>query len=237
MTRRLIPLVVLSFAATASACSELQTAPVADQALQPMFAKPPKAGGASVLAALQSGMTAADQPVSSAVKGGLLELSAGAFTATVNLGSLVSDANLVDCLQEPSDMPAEVLAILKNRLSGGTNAGEFAASIDRDAALAGTESVGNAVALRGAVWLQLGKNNDRIGAGFPTITYAGVPGTINDASQVRVFTIGNTTGDVRVTERYDGNGDGKIKANDPVAHLTCPLSNMDTDIVLTISPS
>lgn len=171
-------------------------------------------------------MNAASHAVSLSETSDQLELGADSYTLTMNLGSLVTASNLTSCLQEPDPIPPAVLDVLIQRLSAETHLQGFSTSIDKQAALAGSESTDNGLALRDDWWLQLGKNNDRIGAGWPTIVFEG-PGSIDDATQTRVFRITNTTGDVRVTQRYDGNGDGKVKANDPVAHLTCPLANME----------
>jgi hypothetical protein len=206
----------------------------------PAFAKPPNAGGGSkgsgADVALQGGMNAASQRVSRTESSDQLGLGADSYTLTVNLGSLVTASNLTSCLQEPDPIPPAVLDVLVQRLSGATHLQGYSTTIDKQAALAGTESTDHGLALREDWWLQLGKNHDRIGAGWPTIVFEG-PGSIDDATQVRVFRITNTTGDVRVTERYDGNGDGKLRANDPVAHLTCPLANMeDGGIEITVAP-
>lgn len=222
-----------------AACGEPPVGPAFDD--PPSFAKPPHAGGgekgAGADLTLQGGINAGAQPVSRSESTDQLGLSAESYTLTMNLASLVSDANIGACLKEPADMPDDVLQILRNRLAGAMHVEGFSTTIVKEAALTGSPDQDNQLALRGDWWLQLGKNNDRIGAGWPTIVFEGDPGSIDDATQVRVFSIRNATGDVRVVERYDGNGDGRIRANDPVAHLTCPLSNMeDGGIELTVAP-
>jgi hypothetical protein len=196
--------------------------------------KPGSGGGATATASFSGAMNSADQAVAVGSSSGGLTFSASSYQLDLDLGSAWS-TNQAACSTEPTNLPGYALDTLVARLGASTN-GAMEVAIDAQAAVNGTSSVENTISLRNDIWLQLGKNNDRIGAGWPTVTYSG-PGDFADATQPRVFTFQNTTGDLRVVWRYDGNGDGKVKANDPVGHLTCPLANLTSPIVLTVNPS
>jgi hypothetical protein len=172
--------------------------------------------------------------VSVSESGGTIIAEAGSFTLDVNLGSTYS-TDPEACLKEPADMPADVLETLVGRLEAA-HLEDFRVEIDKQAALDEVQSTANVIELRGDFWLNVGLNNDRIGAGFPTVRYEGDASTIDDGAITRTFTFLTASGDVRVVERYDGNGDGKIRPNDPTAHLTCPLAN-GTEIGVTLAPA
>ncbi|HUF69608.1 MAG TPA: hypothetical protein VMM79_13275 [Longimicrobiales bacterium] len=116
-------------------------------------------------------MSAAPQSGSSGNGAGA---SSGTFTVDVNLGATYS-TDPTACLKQPADLPDDVLAILVGRLEE-TYLESFSVGIDAAAVLAGEPSVDNGISLRSERWLQLGKNKDRIGAGWPTVVYDGDPG-------------------------------------------------------------
>ncbi len=235
--------VVLALAMV-TACSD--AGPTAPPEVVQAFARPPGAGGgngggggdnggsSATTASLDGGMSAVAQAVSVSESGGTIIAGAASFTLDVNLGSTYS-TDPGACLKEPADMPANVLEILVSRLEA-VHLEDFRVEIDRQAALDEVQSTDNLIQLRGDFWLNVGLNNDRIGAGFPTVRYEGDASTIDDGTIIRTFTFLTVSGDVRVAERYDGNGDGKIKPNEPVAHLTCPLAN-GTAIGVTLAPA
>lgn len=201
------------------------------------LAKGPKPGGgggsATALMSFTGSMSGAVQSVTLGTSSGGLTFSASSYELDLDLGTAWS-TNQAACSTEPANLPGYALDTLVARLGAATH-GAVEVAIDAQAAVNGTSSVENTISLRNDVWLQVGKNNDRIGAGWPTVTYSG-QGDISDATQTRVFTFQNSTGDVRVVWRYDGNGDGKVRANDPVGQLTCPLGNLASPIVLTVNP-
>lgn len=231
---RAVLFLVLPPLALALGCGDAPSAPTLSAPDGADYAKPPWAGGddggdedsGATTLALSGGMTAEAQPVEAKEQSGSLKAEAGGYAVTSGLGGTFT-GSLEDpspCLFEPSDADTQLKEDLIDQLSA-SGTGDLTMLIDKDAVAAGTTSSDHMLRLAlSEGLLQIGRNNDRIGVGFPKVS------STTDGA-VRTFTFLADFGDVRVAQRYDGNGDGKLKPNDPVAHLTCPL-NIDVTAVL-----
>lgn len=229
--RRPVLLLLLAPTALVLGCADAPSAPTISAPEDAEYAKPGWAeggkkdsGGATL--AVSGGMTAEAQTVTVKEQSGSLQAEAGGYTASLGLGSAFTGSleSPAPCLFEPLDADDSVKQSLVDHLSAhGT--GELTVLIDKGAVAAGTTSSDHMLKLGMKEGLfQIGRNNDRIEAGFPKVS------STTDGG-IRTFTFLAGFGDVRVAQRYDGNGDGKLKANDPVAHLFCPL-NMDVTATL-----
>lgn len=200
-----------------------------------------KGGGAGKTVALDGGFLAAAQAVSTKRDNDrelLVESGTNAYTVDVALTNTKTEADKSEgslCIFNDAASSESVRATLRSLLTGGNKTWTFSMNIDKVAVASGVGSKDNLLSVREGTdtpLIRIGANNQGEGH-WPVVTGA----TDGDA---RVFTFQAAVRDAADPRGYTGANINVVtrlgtRANDPVAHMTCPLFDSVTSTFASVS--